>query len=139
MTHDCRRTVVTILGASLAMFGTSLPASGHQKPTDFETAASAEQANVSTPAGKAFDAAIGEEFASRHVNTMTRCTLRLPAAGLAPFVVLLRLASDGKVREVLVRPATKVASCLQLAVAKEKYSKPPRDNYWVRIDMSLGQ
>jgi hypothetical protein len=108
-----------------------------EAPTPFDVASKMEQVNVATPEGRAFDAAFGKQFSEKHVNTMVRCTMSVTDTDLASFDLLVKLAVDGKVQETLVRPATKVATCLQEAVAKDTFKAPAHSGYWVRVEMSL--
>jgi hypothetical protein len=103
----------------------------------FDAARSSAQANETTDEGKAFDDAVGAQFAERHSSTMGRCTKGVEGPGLAPFDLLMKLGGEGKVQEALVRPGTPVATCLRAAVANDTYTKPPRPGYWVRIGMSV--
>lgn len=105
--------------------------------TAFDSALKAEHANVATPAGEVFDKEIGKQFSERHTDTMNRCTQNVTDADLAGFDLLMKLGADGKVQEALIRPETKVATCLQKSVTNDAYKKPPRDGYWVRIGVTL--
>jgi hypothetical protein len=109
-----------------------------ETPSVFDDALKSAQVNASTPDGKAFDADIGKQFGEHHGDTMVRCTHDVPESELASFELLLKLAADGKVQEGLVRPETKIATCLQKTVVNDTFQKPQRAGYWVRIKMSLG-
>ncbi len=108
-----------------------------ETPSAFDDALKTAQANAATPDGKTFDDEIGRQFGERHADTMVRCTHDVPESELASFELLLKLAADGKVQEGLVRPETKVATCLRKTVVNDTFKKPPRAGYWVRIEMSM--
>ena len=126
-----------VLALVLAL--TSVAFSSQEPADEFDEAAAAERDNVSTISGKELDLTIGQEFGARHASTMERCTKGVPESELTSFAMLIRLDAKGYVSKTLVRPMTKVAVCLRDAVAHDRHTAPPRDSYWVRIDMTIAQ
>jgi hypothetical protein len=115
---------------SVACFATKPPAT-------YDDAMRAASMNVTTPEGKAFDRKVGVWFGEKHQKTMVRCTEGVADSDLAPFDLLIEVGADGHVLEVVARPTTKVATCLRQAVESDVLPIPPKDDYWVRIAMSL--
>ncbi|MDP9194733.1 MAG: hypothetical protein M3P06_23805 [Acidobacteriota bacterium] len=103
----------------------------------FDDALAAAKANAKTSEGANYDTTFGRAFAEKHAGTMVRCTQEVPVAGLANFDLLVNVDGAGVVDQVLVRPTTEVARCLQAAVQKDTYPEPPEPKYWVHVAMSI--
>jgi hypothetical protein len=95
------------------------------------------EANIATPAGKAYDAQFGTEFAQKRLGPVKQC--KQSAGGdLTSFWMLFKLDKDGGVREMLLYPETKLGTCARELLLKDKFATvPPRDGYWVGVYMKL--
>ena len=117
--------------------GVALLASCSRQDIELSTALRAALENLKTPAGAQYDQAFSRSFADRHQPAMSRCIGGLAAKDIAPFDILARVASDGKLETVLVAPLTNVAECLRREMARDGYPAPPRPHYWVRVSMTF--
>jgi hypothetical protein len=108
------------------------------KPTSLSDARAAVEANLRTPEGKAYDEQLGTEFVQKHLGPVRQCK---QSAGddLRSFWILIKLDKDGTVKEVLLYPSTKVATCEREALLKDKFASPPRPAYWVSVYMKMAQ
>ena len=111
-------------------------ARAEDKPTSLRDAQVAVEANLRTPEGKAYDEQMGKEFPQKYLGTMRQCK---QSAGddLRSFWMLMKLAQDGAVSEVLLYPSTKIGTCAREALLKGKFSPPPKPAYWVSVYMKL--
>jgi hypothetical protein len=100
-------------------------------------AAAAVDANLKTPAGKAYDQQIGSELAQKNAATIRQCKQLVQGATPAPFDLFLKISADGKVGEVLVYPETQVAQCARAGLLTGKFSPPPHADYWVNIHLQF--
>jgi len=106
------------------------------KSTSLGDARTAVEANLKTPAGKAYDEKFGKEFTDKHLSTMKQC--KQSAGGdLESFWILMKLDKGGAVEEVLLHPATKMGACARERLLKSTFSPPPRAAYWVSVYMKL--
>lgn len=106
------------------------------KPTSLGDARTAVEANLNTPAGKAYDEKFGKEFADKHLSTMKQC--KQSAGGeRESFWMLIKLDKGGAVEEVLLHPATKMGACARETLLKSTFSPPPRAAYWVSVYLKL--
>jgi hypothetical protein len=121
----------------LAIVSSAWAANDDAETTSFQSALAKARANVATAEGEKFDMDFGMQFGERYVNTLTRCTEGVAEADLGEFDLLVRLSAQGKPEEILVEPATSVATCLSKDVRKGQFIKPPRESYWVRVEMRL--
>ncbi len=121
--------------AALLFFGLSI-AQAEDKSTSLSDAQAAVEANLRTPEGKAYDAQMGKEFPDKYLATMRQCK---QSAGddLRSFWILMKLAQDGVVNEVLLYPTTKLGTCARTTLLKGKFLPPPRAAYWVSVYMQL--
>jgi hypothetical protein len=103
----------------------------------FKSATRAVEQNMKSEAGKAYDQTFGEEFARQNASSMQRCTQDAAAEDLASFDILTRVSVNGRPENVLVEPKTTVARCVQRAVRRQRFPKPPAPHYWVRVHMSI--
>lgn len=110
--------------------------SADDKPTSLSDARAAIDANLKTPEGKAYDQKLGQEFQEKYLGTMKQCK---QSAGndLDSFWMLLKLDKDGAVREVLLYPTTGMGACARKTLLKDRFSAPPRPDYWVGIYMKI--
>jgi hypothetical protein len=120
----------------LSTVGFQLVASD-DKPTSLTDARAAVEANLRTPEGKAYDDQLGTEFVQKHLAAVRQCK-QAGADDLRSFWILLKLTKDGTAKEILLYPATKVGTCAREGLLKERFSSPPRPEYWVSVYLKLG-
>ncbi len=107
-----------------------------EKPTSIEDARTQVEANLGTPEGKAYDEKLGAEFMQKHSATARLC--RESADDHSEnFWMLLKLATNGRVTEVLLYPTTKLGACAREALLGDSFSRPPRPTYWVGVYMKI--
>jgi hypothetical protein len=109
----------------------------HGAATAFPEALADAKANLKTPEGVKYDTDFGRQFGKRYVDTLSRCTKDTAKEDLTQFDVLVRVSKEGAPEEVLVEPASKVATCLSDEVRKGKFLEPPKASYWVRVEMKM--
>lgn len=119
----------------LCLLGSCL-AAADDKPTSLSDARAAIDANLKTPEGKAYDEKLGQEFQEKYLGTMKHCK---QAAGndLDSFWMLLKLDKDGAVKEVLLYPTTSMGTCARKSLLKDRFSAPPKPDYWVGVYMKI--
>jgi hypothetical protein len=108
------------------------------KPTSLSDARAAIEANMKTPEGKAYDEKFGNEIVQRYLGGLRQCK-QSAGSDVQSFWLLVKLAQDGAVREVLTAPATKVASCDREVLLKARFSPPPRGDYWQGLYLNSGR
>lgn len=133
------RSVIQVVTLSLLLVVLGPPGASAAPDEEFSAGLREALANVKTPAGAKYDGVFGKSFAEKHQKTMVRCTTGLPAQDLASFEIVARVASDGKLERLLVEPRTKVAECLQKAMAGDAYPAPPQPHYWVHVSMRISR
>jgi hypothetical protein len=52
------------------------------------------------------------------------------------FSMLLKLDTNGRVKEVLLYPTTKIGECAREALLRDSFSPPPTPAHWVRVFMT---
>lgn len=126
-----------LLAVASVLFSTfSISVGAQEKPTSLSDARNAIEANLKTAEGKAYDAALGKEFQQKYLGALRECK-KVANGDLSSSWVLLRLDKDGTVKEVLLSPATKFASCARDALLEGKFGAPPHAAYWVGIYLQL--
>jgi len=107
-------------------------AATNDKPTSLSDARSAIEANLRTPEGKAYDEQLGKEFSEKYMSTMRQCK-QTARNDHESFWMLLKLDQAGGVKEVLLSPETAIGTCARKVLLKDRFSRPPRADYWVGI------
>jgi len=120
----------------ILLFSFITVARAEDKPTSLRDAQVAVEANLRTPEGKAYDEQMGKEFPQKYLGTMRQCKQNA-ADDLRSFWMLMKLAQDGAVTEVLLYPSTKIGTCARETLLKGKFSPPPKPAYWVSVYMKL--
>ena len=110
--------------------------SAAETPTSIEDARIHVEANLRTPEGKAYDAKVGAEFTQKHSDTARLCKTSADD-DTENFWMLLKLAANGRVTEVLLYPTTKLGECAREALLGDSFSPPPRPAYWVGVYMKI--
>jgi hypothetical protein len=99
------------------------------------TALQGAERNAATRDGRGFDARIAGEL--RGTVVLKECASRRTDDDGVGFSLLMRLAADGSVEEVLARPGARVAECLRKSLLEARFSAPPRASYWVRVALDV--
>jgi hypothetical protein len=106
------------------------------KPTTVSDARAAVEAKVRTSAGKAFDEKFGTDFGANHLGPLHQCK-QSTDGDMRSFWILMKLDQDGRARELLLYPETKLGACAREALLRDKFVVPPRPEYWVSVSMKL--
>jgi len=123
-----------MFGVILGVIGSALLAD--EKGTNLAEARAAVEANLKTPEGKAYDERLGKEFLEKQLSKMKQCK-QTAGDDLESFWILMKLDTDGAVKEILLHPTTKMGTCARETLLKSTFSPPPRPTYWVSIYMKL--
>ena len=106
------------------------------KPTTLANARDAIEANLKTPEGKAYEQQLGKEWMDKYPGPVKHCKQNT-SGDPEPFWILLKLAKDGAVKEVLLHPETKLGTCVRETLLKDRFSAPPHPDHWVGIYLKL--
>ena len=128
-----RTRITPIVAVLLCFLGTAY---GEDKPTSLSDARAAVEANLKTPEGKAYEEKMGKESPEKYLATMRQCK-QTAGDDLRSFWMLMKLAQDGAVNEVLLYPSTKLGLCMRESLLKDKFSPPPHPAYWESVYMKL--
>ena len=123
-----------MFGVILGVIGSALLAD--EKGRNLAEARAAVEANLKTPEGKAYDERLGKEFLEKQLSKMKQCK-QTAGDDLESFWILMKLDTDGAVKEILLHPTTKMGTCARETLLKSTFSPPPRPAYWVSIYMKL--
>lgn len=110
--------------------------SSDETPTSVEEARIYREANLRTPEGKTYDTKLTTEFMQKHSQTAQLCR-ESADDDTENFWMLLKLAANGRVTEVLLYPTTKLGACAREALLGDSFSPPPRPAYWVGVYMEV--
>ena len=117
----------------IAALGPNCSAADKKQMSD---AVAAVDANLKTPAGKAYDERLGKEFPERYMSSLRQCKQALPSGtSIDSFDMFLKLDSAGKVMDGLVHPETQFTLCARTALLSGSFSAPPHGDYWINIHM----
>jgi hypothetical protein len=108
-----------------------------EAPTSIDDARSEFEANLRTPEGKAYDRKLGVEFTQKHSHIAQLCRKSADDDDTENFWMLLKLDTNGKVKEVLLYPTTKLGACARETLLRDNLSPPPRPAYWVGVYMKM--
>ena len=103
----------------------------------FDAALVEAKANLSTPAGKAYDVAIAKHFEAQFGPVLSRCFETTPKPDASSFEMVFVLASDGKARDILVWPETNIAKCFTTQLGPASLPVPPKDGYLAYMEMRI--
>jgi hypothetical protein len=94
-------------------------------------------ANAKTPEGQAFHGKLAQTVdKSYHANLM-ECMKTTPDYRLSALGLLMELGKDGKPVYTMIVPRNAAAACFQPYVEKATLPAPPRENYWVAVDLDI--
>jgi hypothetical protein len=131
---------VLLLGAALATgLGIVLGNAAASDSAEFAAALREAKHNVESPAGQEYDAAFGKAFAALHRDTIPRCSTQVAPSELRNFDILVLVTDAGTSQKVLVRPATKLALCVQEAMTADEYPAPPQPDFWAHVRMAFSR
>jgi hypothetical protein len=101
-----------------------------------EVARVAVETNMATAEGKHYDPIIGMAFGEKYASLLRACS-EAARNERRDFDIYLRLSNTGTVQDVLVSPATKIATCVRQELRKGSFAPPPKPSYWVNIHMTI--
>ena len=103
-----------------------------------KSAESLVAASMQTTAGREYDGQIAKEFAEKFADVMQQC---VQSAGddLARFDFFVEVNPSGRIQQVLPSRATAVSHCLLPRLYSTTFAAPPKPEYWVKIQMNIGQ
>jgi hypothetical protein len=105
-------------------------------PMSFDDAVKAAAANAATAQGKIYAAEVSRHFAEQHLISLKECTSAANEPDKTPFTLALKVGKKGLVEQVLVKPETRVATCMARGVVKDHLKKPPSPGYWVAVSLT---
>jgi hypothetical protein len=114
------------------------PAAENPARTDaFGDAVAAAQANLRTPEGQRYDAALAKYAAAHHGALMDGCFFATKQPDRAPFRLVLQVRTDGTIETARARPETNLAACFRDKLKGSRLPPPPAADYWVLVDMTV--
>jgi len=125
-----------LCGLAAATLSLLTPSSADERPS-FESALAEARRNALSPAGQAFEAAVGQKFGASYGPRLSACAKQVKKPDLRDFEVLVRLSVNGRIDEALVSPETNLAVCLRDSLKDGTLPVPAAPNYWVRIGLKL--
>jgi len=95
------------------------------------------QENSRTPEGHLFDETLMASLKKNYQGKLMECMKTTPNYELPMVGLLMRLAQDGSVRQVVMAPFNAPADCFRPQLEKASFPAPPRDDYWVVANMEV--
>ncbi|MGO9314900.1 MAG: hypothetical protein ACLQBD_01840 [Syntrophobacteraceae bacterium] len=111
-----RKQFVWLALAGLGLLLLFVATSATAAEDSFSAALAKAKENTTSEAGGRYDEEFGASFGSRHAHVMSHCTAGASDADLETFDLVAKVSASGKIEKVLVRPETKVATCLTTPV-----------------------
>ncbi len=98
-------------------------------------AEAAAKANAATTEGREWIRRNSAASAKLLMPVLHKC---LPEDGDIPtvFAVYVRLSEKGRVQEALTELDADLGACLTSGAAATKFAAPPRDGYWIQLNMA---
>jgi len=93
--------------------------------------------NAETTEGKKYDSQIGSHLEKKHSKTMKICFDSVKNLNNTGFKIVLLISKNGSVSNFASRPETNISLCLSEALKRDIFPVPPKDNYWIQIDMGI--
>jgi hypothetical protein len=128
-----RSFLVTLLAAS------ALQAAAADRKETFAKAMELANANLETPAGKAYDADLAKRSMEQDEPLLKACVEARKGQDMSSFTLLLKVGADGAILTALAHPETTIAVCFRDKLKQEKFPKPPSADHWVVAQMNLGR
>ena len=114
-------------------------AAGTPAPSEdpLQAAQVAAKAEAETPEGRSFAETVGVAFGKEHGTTVARCAGETKRPDLSDFELLIRVKASGSVDQALVTPGTNLGECVRERLKGWKVGEPPRDAFWVSVQVNL--
>src|SRR5215471_15976078 len=93
--------------------------------------------NSKTPEGRSFEEALKAAVNKNYHEKLMECMKTTPDYALPMVGLLMRLAQDGSVRQVVMAPSNAPTGCFRPQLEKASFPAPPRDDYWVVANMEV--
>jgi len=93
--------------------------------------------NSKTPEGHLFDETLRTALEKDYRGKLMECMKTTPDYTLPMVGLLVRLAQDGSVRQVVMAPFNAPTGCFTPQVEKARFPAPPRDDYWAVVNMDV--
>jgi hypothetical protein len=125
--------VAVVLGLSYACAPPG--AWADEKRTSLETARWAAGLNAKSEAGREWVARNVDAIGKRLTPVLNGC---LPESGdeVTAFSVFVRLSREGRVLEVLTDLDDSLGACLTTGGRELRLPEPPRNDYWVQVNLA---
>lgn len=118
--------MIAILLLSALMVSTATPV---------EVARAEAERNVKSPAGRRYEGVVIGQVDGWLRPAIRRCLEKLPKEELVSFDGLVRVAEDGRAAEVVFGPETALARCVAPDFRDTAYPRPPRPDWWIKIEV----
>jgi hypothetical protein len=129
-------SVSGIMSLALA-FGVSFPVSLHaqegKRDTAFEKAKEQARADQATDAGSKYSDAVLIPFSLAKGTAERLCYEPHKSTAAAGMQVVFKVAGDGSLQELLIRPDNAFTKCIRSEVANSKLPRPPNHGFWVHF------
>ena len=93
--------------------------------------------NAETTEGKEYDVQLGSHLEKKYSKTMKMCFDSVKNPNNTGFKIVLLITKNGAVSNLASRPETNISLCLSEVLRKDIFPAPPKDNYWVQINMGI--
>ena len=107
--------------------------------TPAEIARSEAESNAKSPAGKRYEGVLISKVDEWLRPAVERCVRNAPETEMVSFNALLRVSAEGKAEEVILRPETSVAKCVEPDFRGSVYPRPPQPDWWVKVEVHLNK
>jgi hypothetical protein len=105
--------------------------------TSVEVARAEAEANAKTPAGRSYEGVVIGRVDEWLRPAVKRCLKDAPNEERISFDALVEVDVDGKAEEVVFGPETAVARCVAPDFRDAAYPRPPRPDWWVKVEVVL--
>ena len=112
-----------------------LASSGGEAATSAEVARSEAEANARTPAGRSYEGVAIAKAETWLRPAIQRCARQVAKEEIVSFDGLIRVSAQGKAEEVLFGPETALARCVAPDFRDALYPKPPKPDWWLKIEI----
>lgn len=76
-------------------------------------------------------------YETQHSKTLQSCFSNTPSPSATPFDLVIKINKTGVVQQTWVNTATNISSCLNAGILASKFPVPPRDDFYVLIQMQF--
>jgi hypothetical protein len=106
-------------------------------PERVKEAQAAARANGATPEGKEWMRQNAHAVDRLMILVLNRCLPKAPDDEIpTAFAVLLRLSQAGRAREIVTELDAALGKCMTAAARELPFPEPPRDEYWIQLNMA---